>query len=155
MPFQTSDFAFDEGVQGRYLFGSLDVVDFNYPTAPDNLWRLIMYGSMQYAKQSSVGDRNLEVQLFREGEVNRVYQVFMRRFTAGDSTSSSGDLQGAEMQSTSSAYYVNLVNTTGRGILMPPRTQIRARLNDLNDFSAILLVFILETADVAKLKPYM
>ena len=154
--YESSDFAFDKGVQARYLlWGFEEAGGDTYPANPDNLWRIIRYGSINYSKTTAVSPRELVIRMIREGLGPTAHQIFLRRFDTAEDTTDVTSLIGNEMYSSANTFSMFNPFVFGRGFLMPPRAQLAANVSSESSFSCSATIFFLESASIDKLKPYM
>jgi len=120
MPFTSSDFWDKDAeiITRVFSWQNSGLASEVYPAAPDDLWRFVAFGSIDFTKGAGAV-ANTAVRLNRENFVAQppLWQRFM---AIADTTAAPGFLQGGETQSEVARF---IVFNFG-GIFIPPRTQL-------------------------------
>lgn len=160
MGYISSDYAFDRGVQLRFLTWLYDSAFELYPAVPDNMWRIIKGCAINFQKTSVIATMQIITQLIREPTTTSSLDIYNRFLeatmtTVAPTTIAPNNVQPGEHYVSVNTFGVNSVQTVGDGILMPPRAQIRTQNSLLVNASCAATFEILEATNIDRLKPYL
>ncbi len=120
-----------------------------YPVAFDDKYRFIKTMSALTTKSTALGERFAEIFIEREGFTGP-FLVYRRSYVLAEETDVAANLQANEMTSFPGVeFFTPSTLIVGNGIILPPRSRVRASISGTASFNFTLEIIMIE-ADTAE-----
>lgn len=121
-----------------------------FPASKDNRWRYISTAAIEWSKTSVVAVAEMLLEL--EADNGDLLELWRRFMLAASSTADRTDLQSAEQTSRVDYFLIPSLAVVGNGILMPPRSRLKATATGALVYFGIYAT-IYEASDLSDILP--